>query len=72
MQGNLIIQRKLRKYSQKKMANILGISSTQYSRKENGYSQFKMEEMFTIAKEFDMKIDELFTPRCYQNGNKEW
>ena len=53
------------------MANILGISSTQYSRKENGYSQFKMEEMFAIAKEFDMKIDELFTPRCYQNGNKE-
>lgn len=54
--------------TQEQMAAYLGITPKTYRSKELGNSEFTLDEMFAIAKMFNMKIDDIFLPRKYQNG----
>lgn len=49
------------------MAELLNISLKTYSNKENGLTQFDMDEMFMLARYFNVKVDELFTPSSSRN-----
>lgn len=49
-----------KKYSQEHMAFELGLSQSQYSRRENGEIKFDTDEIFKISKILDTKISELF------------
>ncbi|ALX50708.1 Cro/Cl family transcriptional regulator [Lentibacillus amyloliquefaciens] len=42
------------------MANLLNIDVRTYINKENGVTQFKMNEMFIISKMFKKPIEEIF------------
>lgn len=66
MQWNLIRYRKTKGKTQKEMAELLNISLKTYSNKENGLTQFDMDEMFMLARYFNVKVDELFTPSSSQ------
>lgn len=63
MQILLIEQRKNAGESQNDIANLLGISETSYRKRELGKLQFKMNEMFAIAKHYNKSIEEIFLPR---------
>lgn len=49
------------------MAELLGVETETYSNKERGITQFKASEMFIIAREFNMKIDDIFLPPDFMN-----
>lgn len=70
MQEKLLILRKRHKYSQKFMADYLGISETQYGKKERGHYPFTSDEMFQISALFGKNIEDIFLPRSHRNGNK--
>lgn len=67
MHWKLIKLRKSRKISQEDMANMLGINIRTYSLKENGKTDFKLEEIFIIAKFFNKHVEEIFLPRNIRN-----
>lgn len=71
MQEKLIILRKNKGVQQKELAEMLGITTTAYSLKENGKYQFTGDQMFKIAEYFKMPIEDIFLPRIHQNGVKE-
>ena len=48
--------------TQSSMAKLINVDLRTYQNKERGDTQFKQNEMFTIAKFFDKKIDEIFLP----------
>ena len=52
MQNNLILLRKNNNVTQKKIANLIGISEVQYGKKEKGIAEFTQDEMFIIANFF--------------------
>ena len=56
--------------TQAEIADYLGISTKTYRSKELGNSEFTMDEMFKIAKLFNMRIDDIFLPREYRIGTK--
>lgn len=68
MQEKLIILRKQRNITQKEIADLIGITTKQYSLKENGNAKFNGDEMFKIADFFKMQIDSIFLPTTHQNG----
>lgn len=70
MQGNLLILRKEKQYSQKQMADLLKISVKTYGLKERGDSPFDSDEMFKISNLFQMPMDEIFLPRKHRFGDK--
>lgn len=49
-------------YTQKEMADSLGIDIRTYINKEKGVSQFKLNEMFIISKKFGLSIEKIFLP----------
>ena len=49
-----------RGYSQQIVANLLGISTATYCRKENGIKDFSRYEIEALLKVFDIKYDDLF------------
>ena len=61
MQVNLFKLRKEASLTQKDMASKLGISATAYRQKESGLREFKMSEMFIIARLFKKDIGDIFT-----------
>lgn len=63
MHWELIKLRKESKISQETMAELLGINTSTYSKKENGKSDFKLNELFIIARLFNKRLDEIFLPR---------
>jgi len=71
VQSNLIGLRKSNHISQKVLADLIGVSLRTFSDKEIGKIQFKCDEMFTIAKYFDLTVEDIFLPRILQNGVKE-
>lgn len=74
MQSLLIGLRKEHGDSQKDLARLLKISEEAYRNKELGRSQFKMNEMFTLAGRYNQKVDDIFLPRKYtksEHGAKE-
>lgn len=70
VQSNLIGIRKTNQLSQREMADILGITIQSYGAKELGKKQFKCDEMFTLAKYFNLTVEDIFLPSILQNGVK--
>lgn len=68
MQDKLILLRKKNNITQREIADLLGISEKQYSYKENGKAKFNGDEMFAIAKYFNLLVDDIFLPTIHQNG----
>lgn len=66
----LIKLRKTHNISQEKMAKILDINASTYSKKENGKNDFKSNEMFIVARLFNKRLDEIFLPRNISNPDK--
>ena len=62
MQTKLIAIRKFNNVTQKEMAAELGVDLRTYINKEQGESQFKINEMFAIAQKFETQIGEIFLP----------
>lgn len=67
VQENLIKWRRYHGYSQKQMAEILGIDVRTYINKEQGITQFKANEMFKIARVLKKDISELFMPTNFMD-----
>ncbi|MEK4091692.1 MULTISPECIES: helix-turn-helix transcriptional regulator [Viridibacillus] len=67
MQYNLIKYRKFNLLTQKDMAILIGVDLRTYANKEHGDSQFKLNEMFIIAKKLNMDISEIFLPTNFMN-----
>lgn len=67
MHWELIKLRKNKNITQEEMANILKININTYSSKENGKSDFKLEEIFTIAELFNKRVEEIFLPSNIRN-----
>ena len=65
------LRKNKKKMTQAEIADYLGISTKTYRNKELGNSEFTMDEMFKIAKLFNMRIDDIFLPREYHIGTKE-
>ncbi|OHY31285.1 transcriptional regulator [Streptococcus parauberis] len=63
MQALLYKLRKEKKLSQEDMADIIHISKNQYGQKELGKAQFTQDEMFEIAKYFELPLSQIFLPR---------
>lgn len=59
------------KYTQDEMAKILKISRNSYINKEQSKTPFNLDEMFIISKLFGEKMENIFLPRCHQNGNNK-
>lgn len=66
MQEKLAALRRYHNISQKEMADLIGVDLRTYINKENGQSQFKANEMFAIARKFQMPIDEIFLPTNFE------
>jgi DNA-binding XRE family transcriptional regulator len=66
MQEKLAALRRYHNISQKEMADLIGVDLRTYVNKENGQSQFKANEMFAIARKFQMPIDEIFLPTNFE------
>lgn len=71
MQEKLLVLRKRNKYSQTFLAEYLELSATQYRAKENGDYEFTADEMFKASKLFNLKIEDIFTPRSHRFGDVE-
>lgn len=52
--------REQKRYSQEHIAHELGLSQSQYSRRENGEIKFDADEILQVSKILDTKISELF------------
>lgn len=61
MQAKLYELRKEKGLTQSQMGDILGISEVSYRSKELDKSDFKLSEMFKIAKLFNKDIGYIFT-----------
>lgn len=70
MQEKLIMLRKKEGVTQETLSKLLGINPKTYSSKELGKTQFSMNEMFIIAKYFNMEIEDIFLPSLLHNGVK--
>lgn len=57
---NLYIARKKRKESATQLAKALNITRQAYAKKEQGLTQFTLQEARHIAKRYDTSIDYLF------------
>nr|DAG95434.1 MAG TPA: helix-turn-helix domain protein [Crassvirales sp.] len=68
MQEKLILLKEQNKMTNKKMAEILGITPNQYRKKEKGEVQFKLNEMVNLSEYFGKTMDEIFLPSKHQNG----
>lgn len=62
MQKKLIAWRKFKSITQKEMAEHIGVDIRTYINKEHGITQFKADEMFTIARVLGKDISEIFLP----------
>lgn len=69
MQILLYEARKQAGYTQKDIANKLGISETAYRMKETSQTEFKMSEMFEIADILGKDISDLFRYKSSRNRN---
>ncbi|EQB4335474.1 helix-turn-helix transcriptional regulator [Clostridium botulinum] len=65
---NLKILRLKYGLSQKDAANLLGITTSAYNRKENGIRSFTVDEAGILAKAFSTTVDEIFFTTCVTKG----
>lgn len=68
MQKKLILLKEQKNLTNKKMAEMLGITPIQYRKKEKGEVQFKLNEMVKLSEYFGKTMDEIFLPSKHQNG----
>lgn len=68
MQEKLIILRKRNNWTQRFVAEHLGISVRTYTDKELGKVKFNGDEMFNLSLLFKEKIEDIFLPTTHQNG----
>lgn len=68
MQEKLILLKEQKSLTNKEMAEMLGITSIQYRKKEKGKVQFKLNEMVKLSEYFGKTMDEIFLPSKHQNG----
>lgn len=68
MQEKLILLKEQKSLTNKKMAEMLGITPIQYRKKEKGEVQFKLNEMVKLSEYFGKTMDEIFLPSKHQNG----
>lgn len=66
MEQPLEFIRRGNKITQASMAKLINVDVRTYQNKEKGITQFKQNEMFTIAKHLNMKIDEIFLPTNFE------
>ncbi|WP_431031719.1 helix-turn-helix transcriptional regulator [Streptococcus anginosus] len=63
MQIKLYELRKNAGLNQIDLAKKLGISVTQYGKKERGQQEFTQDEMFLLSQFFEKSISDIFLPR---------
>jgi len=56
---NIYRIRQEKNYTQEYIADLLAISQSQYSKKENGTQKFFFEEIVKIAEIFSVKVNDL-------------
>ena len=61
-QTKLASLRRCHNFTQKQMSEFINVDLRTYINKENGTSQFKLNEMFAISQKFDKSIDDIFLP----------
>mgnify|MGYP001377245296 CR=1 FL=1 len=61
-QERLAAIRRAKNISQREIADLIGVATETYNKKELGKTQFKASEMFIIADFFNKKIEEIFLP----------
>lgn len=54
--------RRSRKMTQEELGHLIGIRNSAVSAVERGVNSFDANTLFTIAKIFDVKVDDLFPP----------
>ncbi len=64
-QSRLIEQRKIYGYTQREVAQMLGITQPSYIRYENGTSEPSLETLVKIADIFDVSADYLLGRKIY-------
>lgn len=62
--------REIKGYSQENMAMDLGLSQSQYSRRENGHIQFKTKEIIAIGKLLDIDFLTLIENKYNQKDSR--
>lgn len=65
---------KLRRYNgltQEDMAKLIGVTLRTYINKEQGVTQFKMQEMFIISRVFNKSLDEIFLPNNFTSHEED-
>lgn len=62
IKNKLIEKRKERGFSQEKMADLLGIDTSNYNRRENGDTKIKIDEWEKIAEILAVPLSEIFEP----------
>lgn len=62
MQEKLMAIRRMHNVTQKEMAALIGVDLRTYINKEQGVTQFKGNEMFSIARHFNRNIGDIFLP----------
>lgn len=70
MQEKLILLRERNGYSIKYVADYLGISPKQYRAKEKGEYAFDSDEMWALSYLFGKGLEDIFSPRGNQIGDK--
>lgn len=60
MKSKLILARLEKGYSQEKLADLIGMSQSAYSRRENGNIKITDNEWKRIAKQLDVKIELIY------------
>ncbi len=70
-QAKLEILRKQKGLKQKDLADVLGFTRRTYINKVKGTTEFTADEMFKLAKYFNMSIEDIFSPSTHQNGELE-
>jgi DNA-binding XRE family transcriptional regulator len=66
MQEKLVTLRRIHNVSQRELADLIGVDVRTYQNKESGQSQFKANEMFAIARRFQLPIDQIFLPTNFE------
>ncbi|MBB6452019.1 DNA-binding XRE family transcriptional regulator [Salirhabdus euzebyi] len=66
-QSKLAAWRRFYNISQEEMARLIGITLRSYINKENGATQFKMDEMFLISNKIGKPIEEIFLPTNFMS-----
>ena len=68
MYYKLISIRKIKKITQKQIANLIGMEQTTYSRKERGISPITIAEWERIAKALEVSVEKIVEPN---NNNSQ-